>query len=153
MKEIVLDVGELVFSAGDVGDIHVVGGRAKFFELLASEDINGNQVNLGVAVLSSLRCAHLDNLAGAVFDNDVPMEGSRNVNIPVYHNETSDRCRNGGESKTYPFLRSAEHCMGNVAEAPAEADSKVWLCYKTQTSVLRSNKASSSFVVLSMCAD
>ena len=29
---------------------------------------------------------------------------------------------------TNPFLRSAEHCMGNVVEAPASALSKVCSC-------------------------
>lgn len=45
---------ELVFLAGDVGDIHVVGGRAEIFELLAGKDINGNKMNLGVTVLAGL---------------------------------------------------------------------------------------------------
>jgi hypothetical protein len=47
-----------------------VGGRAQLFELLASEDVNGNQVDLGVTVLARLRSGHLNNLAGTVLDND-----------------------------------------------------------------------------------
>jgi hypothetical protein len=47
-----------------------VGRRAQLFELLASEDVNGNQVDLGVAVLARLRGGHLNNLAGAVLDDD-----------------------------------------------------------------------------------
>lgn len=45
---------ELVLLATDVGNVHVVGGRAQLFELLAGEDVDGNQVNLGVSVLASL---------------------------------------------------------------------------------------------------
>jgi hypothetical protein len=45
---------QLVFLAGHVGDIHVVGGGAEFFELLASEDIDGDEMDLGVTVLASL---------------------------------------------------------------------------------------------------
>ena len=43
---------------------------AKFFELLASEDIDGNQMDLGVTVLSSLGGGHIDDLAGTVLDHD-----------------------------------------------------------------------------------
>lgn len=47
-----------------------MGGRAQFFELLASEEVNGDQVDLCVAVLSRLGGAHVDDLAGAVLDAD-----------------------------------------------------------------------------------
>lgn len=45
---------KLVFLAVDVRDVHVVGGGAEIFELLASEDVNRNEMNLGVAVLAGL---------------------------------------------------------------------------------------------------
>lgn len=61
---------ELVFAAGDVRDIHVVGGWAQVFQLLASEDIDSNEMHLGVTVLAGLRGGHLDNLAGTALDND-----------------------------------------------------------------------------------
>lgn len=54
---------ELVFLAENVGNVHVVGGWAQFFELLAGEDIDGYEMDLGVTVLSSLRGRHVDNLA------------------------------------------------------------------------------------------
>jgi hypothetical protein len=47
-----------------------VGGGAEIFELLGSEDVNGNQMDLGVTVLSGLGGGHLDNLAGTVLDDD-----------------------------------------------------------------------------------
>jgi hypothetical protein len=65
-----VETHELVFLATDVGDIHVMGGWAKFFELLAGEDVNGNEMDLGVAVLAGLGGGHVDNLARAVLDAD-----------------------------------------------------------------------------------
>jgi hypothetical protein len=53
---------KLVLTTGDVGDIHVV--------LLASEDVKGDKVDLGVTVLASLGGRHVDNLAGAALDHD-----------------------------------------------------------------------------------
>jgi len=47
-----------------------VGGGAEIFELLAGEDVDGDQMDLGVAVLSGLGGGHLDDLAGAVLDAD-----------------------------------------------------------------------------------
>lgn len=61
---------KLEFAARDVGNIHVVGGGRKIFKLLAGEDVNGSQVNLGVTVLSSLGGGHVDNLAGTVLDDN-----------------------------------------------------------------------------------
>lgn len=43
----------------------------KIFELLASEDINGDDVDLGVTVLASLRSGHLDDLAWTTLDDNV----------------------------------------------------------------------------------
>lgn len=62
---------ELELLAGDVGDVHVVGGGRKILKLLAGEDVDGDQVNLGVAVLASLGGRHVDDLAGAALDDDV----------------------------------------------------------------------------------
>lgn len=45
---------ELVFLAGDIWDIHVVGGWAEIFEFLAGEDINGDEMDFGMAVLAGL---------------------------------------------------------------------------------------------------
>lgn len=62
---------ELVLLAENVGDIHVVGGGGEILKLLASEDVGGDQVNLGVTVLASLRGGHLDDLAGTALDHNV----------------------------------------------------------------------------------
>jgi hypothetical protein len=69
-EAIVGDVEKLEFATLDVGDIHVVGRGAEIFELLASEDINGDQMDLGVTVLSSLGGGHVDDLARALLDAD-----------------------------------------------------------------------------------
>ena len=60
---------KLVFTAGDVGNVHVMGGRAKIFEFLAGEDIDGNKMNLCVTVLASLGGGHFDDLARTILDN------------------------------------------------------------------------------------
>lgn len=65
-----MDGYKLVFLAQDVRDVHVVGGGAKIFKLLASEDINCNEMDLRVTVLAGFGSAHFDNLAGATLDDD-----------------------------------------------------------------------------------
>lgn len=47
-----------------------MGGRAEILQLLAGEDIGCNKMDLGVAVLASLRGRHLDDLAGTSLDDD-----------------------------------------------------------------------------------
>jgi len=47
-----------------------VGGRAKFFKLLAGEDIDGNKMDLCVTMLASLGGRHIDDLAGAVLNHN-----------------------------------------------------------------------------------
>lgn len=47
-----------------------MGRRAEIFELLGGEDVNGDQMDLGVTVLASLRGGHFDNLAGTVLDDN-----------------------------------------------------------------------------------
>lgn len=61
---------ELVLLAADVGNVHVVCGRAKFLKLLAGEDVDGDQMDLGVTVLAGLGGRHVNNLAGTVLDAD-----------------------------------------------------------------------------------
>ena len=61
---------KLEFTTADIGNIHIVGGRTKVFELLASKDVDGDEVHLGVAVLARLGGRHFDNLARAVLDDD-----------------------------------------------------------------------------------
>lgn len=62
---------KLVLLPGDVGDIHVVGGGRQIFKLLASEDVNGNKMDLGVTVLARLGGGHVDDLARTTLDHDV----------------------------------------------------------------------------------
>ena len=60
---------KLIFLADNVGNIHVVGGGAKIFKFLAGEDVNGNEMDLGVTVFAGLRGTHLDDLARARLDD------------------------------------------------------------------------------------
>lgn len=61
---------ELIFLALDIGDVHVMGGGAKIFELLASEDVDSNKMNLGMTVLAGLGRAHFNDLARTALDDD-----------------------------------------------------------------------------------
>lgn len=81
---------QLIFLTVDVGNVHVVGGGGEILQLLAGEDVDGDQVDLGVTVLSSLGGRHVDNLARAVLDDDVTVlpqsgtlhgEGGRSASI------------------------------------------------------------------------
>ena len=66
-REVVVvgDVEQLEVPARDVGHVHVVGGRADVLVLLVGEDVEGDEMDLGVAVLARLGRGHLDDLAGA----------------------------------------------------------------------------------------
>lgn len=60
-----------ILGAFNVRNIHVVGRRREILELLAGEDIDRDKVDLGVTVLASLGCRHVDDLARAALDHDV----------------------------------------------------------------------------------
>lgn len=62
---------KLVLGTLDVGDVHVVGGGAKILKLLAGEDVDSDEMDLSVTVLSGLGGGHVNDLAGAALDNDV----------------------------------------------------------------------------------
>jgi hypothetical protein len=47
-----------------------VGGRAQIFQLLFGEEVDGDQMDLGVTVLAGLGGGHFDDLARAVLDDD-----------------------------------------------------------------------------------
>jgi len=71
VEETVIRVEELIFSTADIRDIHVVSRWAQIFKLLASEDINGDQVDLCVTVLAGLGGTHFNNFAGPALNNNV----------------------------------------------------------------------------------
>ena len=50
-----------------------MGGRRQIFQLLAGEDVDGDHVDLSVTVLARLGGRHLDDLAWAALDDDVPV--------------------------------------------------------------------------------
>ena len=47
-----------------------MSGRGEILKLLASENIDGDEMDLGVTMLASLRGRHLDNFAGTCFDDN-----------------------------------------------------------------------------------
>ncbi len=62
---------QLVLLAADIRHVHVMGGRTELLQLLPGEDVEGRQMDLGVSVLARLGRAHVDDLAGTVFDHDM----------------------------------------------------------------------------------
>jgi len=71
VKETVVDVDELVFRTPDIRDIHVVGRGTDIFQFFSSEDVDGDEMNLGMTMLSGLGGRHVHNLAGTALDDDV----------------------------------------------------------------------------------
>jgi hypothetical protein len=69
-EETVVNVKQLVLTARDVGNVHVVSRRRQILVLLAVEDVGSNEMDLGVTVLSGLGGGHVDDLARAVLDHD-----------------------------------------------------------------------------------
>ena len=56
-----------------MGDVHVVGGGGQVLQLLAGEDVDGDEMDLGVTVLSGLGGGHVHDLARAVLDAHEPV--------------------------------------------------------------------------------
>lgn len=69
-QETIINVDELVLLTDDIGDLHVVGRGRDVFVLLAGEDVDTNEIDLGRAVLAGLGGAHVDDLAGTAADQD-----------------------------------------------------------------------------------
>ena len=61
---------ECISATSNVGHIHVVSGGAQLFQLLASEKVNPNEMDLGVTVFTGLGGGHVDDFARAAFDHD-----------------------------------------------------------------------------------
>jgi hypothetical protein len=105
---------QLVFLAEDVGDIHVVGGWAEFFEFLASENIDGDKMNLCVTVLASLGGRHVDDLAGAVLDDDESVLSQGRA----LHGKGGRRAGIGGLEGVFMLLwRSVSGCLAKIIVA------------------------------------
>eukprot|EP01136_Pigoraptor_vietnamica_P008407 Opistho-1_new@43694 len=77
VHEALVNVDKLVVLARHVGDIHVVRRGRHLLVLLAVENVDADEVDLGVAVLARLGRAHLDNLAGAPLDDHVTVLAQR----------------------------------------------------------------------------
>lgn len=70
-QEAVVNVQQLVLGSSDVRNLHVVGGWRQVLQLLAGENVNGDQVDLGVSVLTGLRGRHVDDLTRSRLDDNV----------------------------------------------------------------------------------
>jgi len=71
VEKAVINVDKGVFTSGDIGNIHVMGGRTNIFQFLASKDIDSDEMDLGMAMLSRLGRGHFHNLARTTFYDDV----------------------------------------------------------------------------------
>lgn len=54
----------------DARHVDVVRGRTQIFVLLRGEDVNSDEMHLGVAVFARLRGGHLHDLARPTLDHD-----------------------------------------------------------------------------------
>lgn len=54
-----------------MGNVAIVGRGGQILNLLVSEDINGDEMALGVTVLAGFGGGDVNNLAGAVLDHNV----------------------------------------------------------------------------------
>lgn len=50
-----------------------MSGWRQIFQFLAGENVDGDQVDLGVTVLTSLGCRHVDDLTWSALDVDEPV--------------------------------------------------------------------------------
>ena len=99
---------KLIFLAGNVGDIHVMGRGAKIFELLAGKDIDGDKVDLSMTVLAGLGGAHFDNLAGAALDDHMSVLAKSGT----LHRE---RGRGAGIGRLESMLMLYHRLLGRIA--------------------------------------
>lgn len=53
-----------------MGNVHVVSRGGEILVLLVGEDVGGDEMDLGVTVLSGLGGRHVDDLARSVLDHD-----------------------------------------------------------------------------------
>ena len=70
-ETVVRDVNEGVLRATDMGNIAIVGRGGEIFHLFVGEDIDSDEMALGVTVLAGLGGGDVDDLARAVLDHDV----------------------------------------------------------------------------------
>lgn len=83
-----------------------MGGGAEILELLASEDVDSDQVDLGVTVLAGLGGRHVDDLAGTVLDHDVAtLAESR-----ALHGVGGGRTSVDGVEGVLMLLYTGKHC-------------------------------------------
>jgi len=87
-----VNVNQLVFSASNVGDIHVVSGGTEIFVFPLSKDINSNQMDFSVTVFAGFGGTHVDNLARTTFNKNIPVLTKRRTLL----RKTQGRTRRGG---------------------------------------------------------
>jgi hypothetical protein len=85
-KAVIRNIKNRILPLGHVGNVDVVGGWANVLVFAVSENVDSNDVRLGVAVLSSLGGADVSNFAGAAVD----------YNVATFANEARLHGKGGG---------------------------------------------------------
>ena len=77
VETIIRNIDEGVLSTVDVGNVAIVGRGGQILNLLVSEDINCDEMALGMSVLASFGGGDVNDLARAVLDDDVSVFADR----------------------------------------------------------------------------
>ena len=95
---------KLIFSTRNIGDVHVVGGGRKIFELAAVENIESDKMDLSMTVFAGLRGGHVNDLARAALDHDVSVLAQSRA----LHGEGGRRAGIGGLEGHFMLLHPDE---------------------------------------------
>ena len=92
-----------------------MGGRRDIFEFLAVEDVDSDEMDLGVTVFARLGGGHFDDFAGAAFDDDVAVlaEGR------ALHRVRQAGARAGGFELHIKMLVGSCHCDAAEKKIPS----------------------------------
>jgi len=71
VQKTIINVSQAVFLPLNVRDVHVVCRWADIFQFFTRENVDGDEMDLGMSVLSSLGSRHIDDFAGAAFYDDM----------------------------------------------------------------------------------
>ena len=107
---LIVDINQTEIRTLNLGDLDVMGRGAQILELLTGEDVDGDEVNLSMTVLSSLGGRHLNNLARVTLDDNVStlaegggLSGGGGISVGFGHfereYERDERTRQSREKK------------------------------------------------------
>lgn len=68
---------QLIFISGNIWNIDFMGARNNFLIFFTRENIDANEMNLGMSVFAGVGCRHVDNFAGTVFHHHIAVLSQR----------------------------------------------------------------------------